>query len=600
MKQSVHRDSSNTKQRKKRWPGIWTWSRRFSQWLWLAVFLWLFIMTDYHGTDEIPYAVNIFFRIDPLVGAAAVLASRVMIMLLLPALFFLLSALIFGRWFCGWFCPLGTLLDTVHPLTRGRQTDPGNPRRHIRFALLIAILTAAVFGMPLVGFFDPFAILIRGMTLAVYPAFNHGIDSFFTLTYQHAPGPVNAVTEPVYDALKATILPFHQGVFKWSLINGLILLIVFLLEKWERRGFCRNICPLGAFYGLMGRAGLFRGHGGDADCGSCRLCRTVCRMGAIDSERNISMTDCNLCMECVERCPRQVIEFKWTDRVKAVQPEGNTVSRRTFIAAAATGLALPAIRGVEARGKIQDPRLLRPPGARGEDEFLARCVRCGECMKVCIGNALHPTLFEAGLTGMFSPVLIPRVGYCEYNCTLCGQVCPTGAIRNLSMEKKREWVIGTAAFDTIRCLPYRGINCMVCEEHCPVPDKAIRFREVVMENASGRPVTVKQPYVVAEKCIGCGICENKCPLPGPSAIQVTFTDETRHPSHADPAESGDAGSASASRSHYGLEENDGDGYASEGSGYAFEDTGGSGRYSSGFTLPDQEVPDDPGTAAAAD
>jgi len=594
MESSKHRDTPELKTRKKRWPGLWTWTRRLSQWSWLAIFVWLFIMTDYHGTDEIPYAVNIFFRIDPLVGAAAVLASRVLIALLLPALFFLLSALVMGRWFCGWFCPLGTLLDSVHPLTRGRQTAPGNPRRHIRFALLIVILVAAVFGMPLVGFFDPFAILIRGMTLAAYPAFNHGIESFFTLTYRHAPGAVNAVSEPVYDALKATLLPFQQSVFKWALLSGLILLAVFLLERWERRGFCRNICPLGALYGMTARAGLLRGHGGDSDCGTCRLCRSICRMGAIDEERRISISDCNLCMECVERCPRQVIAFKWTERSKAVQPENGSVSRRTFIAAGVTGMALPAIRGVEARTKIQDPRLLRPPGARDEDAFLARCVRCGECMKVCIGNALHPTLFEAGMTGMFSPVLIPRVGYCEYNCTLCGQVCPTGAIQMLSLEDKRQWVIGTAVFDTTRCLPYRGVNCMVCEEHCPVPDKAIRFREVVMDDPSGHPVTVKQPFVVTEKCIGCGICENKCPLPGPSAIRVDFTDETRHPGHADPAHSAISGPRQSSDGVPGSDPGD---FSDGGYGYG---GGESGAFSRGFTIPDQEVPNDPGTASAAD
>jgi len=294
------------------------------------------------------------------------------------------------------------------------------------------------------------------------------------------------------------------------------------------------------------------------------------------------MTDCNLCMECVERCPREIITFKWAHRADAVQPDGTAVSRRTFLAAAAAGIALPAIHGVEAHTKIKDPWLLRPPGARSEKEFLARCVRCGECMKVCIGNALHPTLFEAGVSGMFSPVVIPRVGYCEYNCTLCGQVCPTGAIQNLSLEKKQQWVIGTAAFDTERCLPYRGINCMVCEEHCPVPDKAIRFREVMTDDPAGRRVTVKQPYVVAEKCIGCGICENKCPLPGPSAIRVDFTDETRHPAYADPSESATSGSGDRSGGEYG------DGYGA---------SDGSGAYADGFTIPDQEVPDDPGTAS---
>ncbi|MCD4655450.1 4Fe-4S dicluster domain-containing protein, partial [bacterium] len=515
---------------------------RISQWFWLVIFMWLFIQTDYHGFDELPYAVNIIFRINPLIGSAAVLASRAFIVVLLPGLFFLLSSLVFGRWFCGWMCPLGTLLDFVHPITRNsrssgnQQSSPGNPKRKIRYVLLIVILVAAFFGLPLVGLFDPFSILVRGLTLAGYPAFNHGVESFFTLTYQHAPSYVNAVTEPIYFTLKATILPFQQNVFKFSLLSGLILFSVFLLEKWEQRGFCRNICPLGAFYGITSRIGLLHGHGGDDSCGSCRLCQSGCRMGTIDSDRKISMSDCNLCMDCVNNCPKQIISFNWSNRSKAIQPAEGGLSRRTFLSAVATGAILPAVHSVEGGKKLDDPWILRPPGACKEDEFLARCIRCGECIKVCIGNALHPALFETGLGGMFSPLLIPRLGYCEHNCTLCGQVCPTGAIQHLPLLEKQKWVIGTAIFDKDRCLPYRGVNCMVCEEHCPISDKAIRFNEEEITDSAGRVKNLKIPYVVAGMCIGCGICENVCPLPGSAAIHVSFVGETRNPMHSDPAQ----------------------------------------------------------------
>lgn len=512
-----------------------TWLRRLSQWIWLALFVWLFIQTDYHGNDTISQAVNIFFRIDPLVGAAAALASRTLIALVIPSIGFLISGIILGRWFCGWMCPLGTLLDSIHGFTRGSQTSPGNRRRQIRFVLLFAILTAAIFGLPLVGYFDPFALLIRGLTLAAYPAFNHSVQSLFTVTYQHAPDIVNSVTEPVYSALKSTILPFQTSIFKGALLSALILLTIFLLEKWERRFFCRNICPLGALYGLMARLGPFRGAGGDERCGSCRLCQTICRMGAIDSDRKISMSDCNLCLDCVDKCPKNMISFRWTARERPEQPIGTGVTRRAFLSATVAGIALPAVQGIDAATALKDPRLIRPPGACPEPEFLAKCIRCGECMKVCIGNALHPLFLEQGVKGMFSPVLIPRLGYCEFNCTLCGQVCPTGAIQVLKLEQKQKWSIGSAQFDTDRCLPYRGVNCMVCEEHCPVPDKAIRFKEAVVTNAREQKVRVRQPYVVGEKCIGCGICEHTCPLPGPAAIHVSFLGEKRHPLHADPA-----------------------------------------------------------------
>ena len=136
---------------------------------------------------------------------------------------------------------------------------------------------------------------------------------------------------------------------------------------------------------------------------------------------------------------------------------------------------------------------------------------------------------------MFSPVLKARTGYCEYNCTLCGQVCPTGAITKLAAADKKKVKIGNAWFDKNLCLPHaKGIPCIVCEEHCPTPDKAIKFKEAVVENSMGEKVKVKQPYLVDHLCVGCGICETRCPLSGNSAVIVTSAGESRHPDQALP------------------------------------------------------------------
>jgi len=137
---------------------------------------------------------------------------------------------------------------------------------------------------------------------------------------------------------------------------------------------------------------------------------------------------------------------------------------------------------------------------------------------------------------LYTPLVNPRTGYCEYNCTLCGQVCPSGALRPLSLAEKRQVRIGSAWFDRDRCLPYaKGIPCLVCEEHCPTPEKAIQFREAEVENSRGERVLVKQPYLVDALCVGCGICEARCPLPGVSAVRVTCAGESRDPAKALPA-----------------------------------------------------------------
>jgi ferredoxin len=135
---------------------------------------------------------------------------------------------------------------------------------------------------------------------------------------------------------------------------------------------------------------------------------------------------------------------------------------------------------------------------------------------------LQPALWESGLDGLWTPTLVPRLGYCDYSCHSCGQVCPAGAIPNLSLEVKRQQVIGKATLNRDRCLPWaKNTPCIVCQEMCPLAPKAVELDTFYVTDDAGQPLTLQRPHVVEERCIGCGICEFKCPLPGDAAIRVS-------------------------------------------------------------------------------
>ena len=168
-----------------------------SQALFFLLFIFLFVKTDYTGSDTIEYAVNILFRIDPLLALATMLAVKTVISLMLPALLVIALSLFAGRSFCGWVCPLGGLLDGWSRLFRSAKTQSATKFPSVPKIVLIVLLVSAFFGVPLAGYVDPFSILVRGLSQAIYPGINDVSVTFFTFTYQHLPQTVNLVTEPL-------------------------------------------------------------------------------------------------------------------------------------------------------------------------------------------------------------------------------------------------------------------------------------------------------------------------------------------------------------------------------------------------------------------
>jgi len=488
---------------------------RISQIAFLILFLYLFVTTEYRGKDEISVAMNSFFRMDALVVASFLLAEKTLIALLIPGVLMIIFSAVLGRFFCGWICPLGTIIDLVTDKIK-KRAPIGLIKGRFKYYLLLPLLFAALFNVNLTGILDPIAILVRALTFFLYPVFGYAVRSGWVGLYGLI-GEKRDFAEPVYTFLKDYILPFRETFYPLAFISFMFFLFILFLERYEKRNWCRNLCPLGTLLGLLGRLSIFRRIPGKvcADCGDCRsLCPT-----SFDEEI-LQKQDCILCMECEMKCRFNRVKF--TLRRPKRMPKGSPVpvmERRVFVGSLVSGFFLS--RMFTFKSPYATERMLRPPGVNDESEFLKKCVRCGECMKVCLKNALYPDYYRAGFYGMFMPVIIPRLGYCEYNCNLCGQVCPTGAIPNQPLEKKKKSIIGMAAVDKNHCLPYaKKINCIVCEEHCPIPEKAIRLEPVEERGYDGKIVTLKRPYVVDDLCNGCGICEYVCPVEGKAAIEV--------------------------------------------------------------------------------
>ncbi len=480
-------------------------SRRLVQAGFIVLFLYPFVPVIYRRLTYSPAPTFSSWLLpwDPLLLIGQATHQEWLWIVIGAPLLLLSLSLIVGRSFCGWVCPMGTTLDLVHSLAGWRRfrrrkllSPGGGVRRNnwLRYYLLIAILAGGLVSSQLLGLFDPLIIFQRTVTTLMNDVF---------------------ATQAI-------------GLRVYFSVISLVFIGMAALEFWQPRFWCRNLCPMGAIIGLVSRWSLLNRRV-STECTNCGECLRMCPMGAIPREvHNTDYSDCTFCLECEGACPKAGISFGFgslaskTWQKHDTGPDGGRVQRRqgSYVAigrkngperltrrrfvdgaiAGAAGLAITPLAGLPAH-----KRVIRPPGALPEEEFVRTCIVCQECVRVCPTGGLRPTFLESGLAGIGTPQLVSRQGACSIkpSCPdLCAKVCPTGALRPIQAEQLK---IGLARVDHSLCLAWdQGTRCLVCVEAC-------------LNNAAqayqGRVI------VDPQKCTGCGRCESGCPVAG-SAIRV--------------------------------------------------------------------------------
>ncbi len=435
----------------------------------------------------------------------------------------ILLTLIFGRVYCSSVCPLGIYQDIAawfsKRFTRRKRYTYSKAKTALRLSILGVAIIAFFAGFSLLpGLLDPYGAYGRMVThifRPVYLAGNNLLAFIFTSFNNYRFYPVE-----IYS------LSFFSMIVAW-----LTLLLVGYLAWKHGRTYCNTICPVGTILGFVSRFSLFRVQFVDENCNLCGLCTMKCKASCIDSKnKTVDYDRCVTCFDCIEACNRDAMKYTLAGRQKKTpaKPESTSEnfqkvkaggeSRRRFLLATLT--AFMAAGKLYAQ-KIAEPILpkrelkrqtpIAPPGAINFKRFQEKCISCHLCVSKCPSYVIKPAFLEYGLSGMMQPKLYFDRGFCNYDCTVCCDVCPTGALVKLTQEEKHHNQMGQVNFILENCIVYYDeTSCGACSEHCPT--QAVRMVPYKDE------LTI--PEIEPEICTGCGGCEYVCPAIPYKAIFV--------------------------------------------------------------------------------
>jgi len=533
-------------------------TRRISQIFFFCVFIWFCLVTTLGDQwwQLRGWPVNWIIELDPLVGLATLLSTRTVYAGLLWSLATIVLTMVLGRFFCGWICPFGAIHQLVGYLANRSKKAAAkikinayHPAQVIKYWILVFLLTISAMEMVVDIIRLPadgrwlFALLVlaalaftirHAITQTRGPVRKHAFWFLGLLTgwlllsavFKAGGAPaaplqiglldpialvyrsINLVVLPLFDQTTLTLGAVPR-LYDGTWLIGAVFLAAVLLNLATPRFYCRFVCPAGALFGVLSRLALWRIGKVSDDCSFCHACEKHCE-GGCSPTTQIRFHECVLCFNCMGDCRHGLMTYQnapsATGEILALD-----LTRRQFLVSAVSGAAvIPVLRVSGNLAANWSPALIRPPGALAEKEFLSRCIKCGQCMRVCPTNVIHPAGLQGGLEGLWTPVLNFRIGTsgCQHNCIACGHLCPTAAIRPISLAERQgkgpfadrgPLTIGTAFIDRGRCLPWAMDRpCIVCQENCPVSPKATTTRTVFNSVDSGTGMTVERadPYYI--------------------------------------------------------------------------------------------------------
>lgn len=433
--------------------------------------------------------------------------------------FQILLALVFGRIYCSTICPAGVLQDIINRLFCFRKKKKKGTHRFkyhkpmnvLRYGLMALTFLAALLGASeLCLLLDPYSNFGRIASSLFRPMIIFGNNLLADM--------LNALDN--YSVFHVTLSTITTS----GLIAGSMILLVFIfMTIFRGRLFCNTLCPIGALLSIFSRYSLFRISFDKNSCTHCGNCEHTCKAEAINSEDlTIDTSRCVDCFNCISSCSKKGLQYRLRlpnqqkKEIPVMTAEPTTTetanSRRTFIATGITVASSLPLTSIIA-GKMRDKKgehknhkenlPITPPGSISLDRFKDKCTGCQLCVVHCPSQVLRPTGLEYGLGYMLKPEIVYSNSYCNYECTVCSDVCPTGAIKPLTIEEKVTTQVGIAKFYRNRCVVKRkGKDCGACAEHCPT-------QAVHMVPYKG---TLTIPEVNPDLCIGCGGCESICPV----------------------------------------------------------------------------------------